>query len=188
MIKNHSYVVILFSAALFVLAMPPLKARAATETFVHSFAGNGTDGALPFWAGLMRDSGGNIWGTTVRGGTSGVGTVFEITASGNYHVVYNFAGGTADGANPHAGLVQDTMGNVWGTTLNGGKASAGVVYEITASGDYKIVHQFAKRGPRGGYPWANLIQDAKGIFWGTTSEGGIGNGGTVFEMNGTCQR
>jgi uncharacterized repeat protein (TIGR03803 family) len=82
-----------------------------------------TDGSLPY-AGLVQATDGNFYGTTYHGGANNLGTVFKITPSGTLTTLYSFCsqGGTActDGATPIAGLVQDTNGNFYGTTENGG--------------------------------------------------------------------
>jgi uncharacterized repeat protein (TIGR03803 family) len=93
-----------------------------TETVLYSFA-EGPDGALP-WAGLIRDSTGNLYGTTVTGGTSGYGVVFKVDTTDTETVLYSFTGGT-DGANPYAGVIRDSAGNLYGTTLYGGLTGCG---------------------------------------------------------------
>jgi uncharacterized repeat protein (TIGR03803 family) len=73
---------------------------------------------------------GNLYGTTQAGGTSGVGTVFKLTATGQETVLHTFTGGTTDGANPFGSLVRDAAGNLYGTTFVGGAFGHGAVYEI----------------------------------------------------------
>jgi uncharacterized repeat protein (TIGR03803 family) len=99
------------------------------ETVLYSFAG-GADGANPI-AGVIRDKKGNFYGTTVGGGSSGVGTVFELTKAGKESVLHTFTGATTDGANPFGGLLRDAKGNLYGTTFVGGDFGHGCVYEIT---------------------------------------------------------
>ncbi len=106
-----------------------------TETVLHSF-GNGADGALAFpYAGLIFDAAGNLYGTTVAGGTHRQGTVFELTpqAGGGWteNVLYSFKNNGTDGARPYAGLVLDAVGNLYGTTYQGGTHGYGTVFEIT---------------------------------------------------------
>jgi uncharacterized repeat protein (TIGR03803 family) len=98
---------------------------------IHSF-GNGKDGFWPFSA-LITDAVGNLYGTTEEGGIYGYGIVFELSPQKNGRwretVLHNFNG--LDGANPAAGLVMDTEGNLYGTTMNGGASDYGVVFEVT---------------------------------------------------------
>jgi uncharacterized repeat protein (TIGR03803 family) len=96
------------------------------ETVLHTFTG--PDGLTPAGS-LVRDEIGNLFGTTLSGGASGQGTVFEFNTSGNLITLYSFTGG-ADGANPFAGLVLDPTGNLWGVTTAGG-SGYGTVFEIT---------------------------------------------------------
>jgi uncharacterized repeat protein (TIGR03803 family) len=101
------------------------------ETILHGF-GSGTDGSTPY-GGLIADQAGNLFGTTLFGGTSNSGTVFEVMprAGGAWkeRVLYNFTG-KGDGQYPGPGLVMDASGDLFGTTSNGGKHAAGVVFEI----------------------------------------------------------
>jgi uncharacterized repeat protein (TIGR03803 family) len=103
-----------------------------TEKVLHTF--NGTDGAGPR-ASLILDAAGNLYGTTVGGGTYGYGTVFELTpiAGGGWteRVLHNFNNDGTDGANPYGGLIFDAAGNLYGTTAWGGTYGTGTVFEIT---------------------------------------------------------
>jgi uncharacterized repeat protein (TIGR03803 family) len=83
---------------------------------------------LPY-AGVIGDSAGNFYGTTLYGGTGGWGVVYKLDPSGNYGVLYNFTGG-ADGGTPYAGLIRDSAGNLYGTTYYGGKSGTGVVFKL----------------------------------------------------------
>jgi len=105
---------------------------AGQETVLYTFSG--PDGSTPSGA-LIRDTEGNLYGTTRLGGAFGYGTVFKLGASGGLTTLYSFTGG-ADGASPFAGLVSDGSGNLWGVTTAGGSAAAlagyGTVFAITA--------------------------------------------------------
>jgi uncharacterized repeat protein (TIGR03803 family) len=104
-----------------------VKSRSGYEFgLVHSF--DGSDGAAPF--GALNVAKGNLLGTTYSGGTSGAGTVFELSASDNWtvDVLYSFSGGS-DGGNPISGVVSDSRGNVYGITTSGGYGY-GVVYQL----------------------------------------------------------
>jgi uncharacterized repeat protein (TIGR03803 family) len=101
--------------------------KAGTETVLHSFAA-GADGATPV-AGLVIGGAGNLYGTTEGGGTHNSGTVFEVTASGTETVLHSF-NGQSGGANPNAGLLRDSAGNLYGTTLQGGVYLQGTVFKL----------------------------------------------------------
>jgi uncharacterized repeat protein (TIGR03803 family) len=132
------------------------------ETVSYSFGGQ-PDGANPF-AGLIRDTQGNLYGTTFQGGT-GCGIVFKLDTNGTETVLYSFTG-EADGCNPAARLVRDAAGNLYGTTVVGGG-----VFELDESGTLTVLHQFTG-GTDGGTPLGPLLRDAAGDLYGTTSEGG----------------
>ncbi|HXC09678.1 MAG TPA: choice-of-anchor tandem repeat GloVer-containing protein, partial [Steroidobacteraceae bacterium] len=101
-----------------------------TETVLHSFAGGSSDGANPE-AGLTQGTDGNFYGNTYLGGASNLGTVFEITPSGTETVLHSFAGGSSDGANPTANLLQSSDGNLYGSTGAGGTSGYGTFFKVT---------------------------------------------------------
>ena len=136
-------------------------------------------GAQPY-ASLIRDASGNLYGTTAAGGAYGYGTVFKVKPSGAETVLYSFTGG-ADGANPYAGLIQDTQGNFYGTTQQGGAYNYGTVFMLSATGTQNVLYSFTG-GADGAFPYAALIADAEGTFYGTTQQGGDAGYGTVFTL------
>jgi uncharacterized repeat protein (TIGR03803 family) len=98
------------------------------ETVLHPFTG-GTDGGEPYMVTLLRDSMGNLYGTTSGGGSSWAGVVFMLDSSGHETVLYSFTGGD-DGGAPQSGLIRDSAGNLYGTASRGGKRGAGVTFVI----------------------------------------------------------
>ena len=111
-------------------------------TVLHSFAG-GTDGQYP-WSDLVRDAAGNFYGTTFYGGASNYGVVFKIDTTRAETVLYSFTGG-ADGGNPVAGVILDSVGNPYGATNIGGVPGMGygVVFELNPAGAETVLHTFA---------------------------------------------
>jgi uncharacterized repeat protein (TIGR03803 family) len=103
-----------------------------TETVIHSFVNNGTDGYHTFSA-LVFDGSGNFYGTTNGGGTFTYGTLFEFSPAGGgawtESILHSF-GGTNDGILPYAGVVLDSSGNLYGTTRSGGRSGGGIVFEV----------------------------------------------------------
>jgi uncharacterized repeat protein (TIGR03803 family) len=79
---------------------------------------------------VIRDSAGNLYGTTPEGGTANAGVVYEVVSSGQETVLYSFTGG-ADGRSPSAGVIRDSAGNLYGTASLGGKWYGGVVFKLT---------------------------------------------------------
>jgi uncharacterized repeat protein (TIGR03803 family) len=148
------------------------------ETVIHRF--DGSDGEVPD-AGLIRDTDGNLYGTTYFGGTSNDGVVFKIDSSGVEHVLHNFMNNGTDGVSPEARLTRDAAGNLYGTTTIGGSAGAGVVFKIDPSGNETILHTFS--GADGSDPNGDVVLDGAGILYGTTTRGGARNRGTVFKVN-----
>jgi uncharacterized repeat protein (TIGR03803 family) len=153
-----------------------------------------TDGYIPH-SRLVRDPAGNLYGTTVYGGTvkcdtfEACGVVFQVAPNGNETVLHNFASGT-DGAHPDAGLVRDAAGNLYGTTRGGGSAGGcsassgcGVVFKLDLLGNETILFRF--KGKSGENPRGDLVRDADGNLFGTTSRGGALGFGTVFRLDPT---
>jgi len=163
--------------ALVLGSMTALSAVARSQTFkaIHSFTWN--DGANPV-SGLTVD-GSTLYGTTSAGGKFGVGTVFEIKASGEETVLYDFTGGE-DGASPEAALIL-IGGKLYGTTAGGGAYDAGTVFEVTPHGAERVLHSFNGRAG-GADPEASLAADAEGNLYGTASMGGKYGAGMVFEL------
>jgi uncharacterized repeat protein (TIGR03803 family) len=153
------------------------------ETVLHNFKGfMNSDGAYPILAGLIRDKAGNLYGTTLGGGSFNGGTVFKVDTSGNEYVLYSFSGGT-DGANPEGSLVLDKAGNLFGTTTQGGSSGYGTVFKLDTTGKESVLHSFTSV-PDGAYPaGAGLVLDKAGNLFGTTTQGGSSNNGTVFKVD-----
>jgi len=158
------------------------------HTVLHTFSG--PDGATPL-EGLVRDAAGNLYGTTGAGGSSGCdvgcGVIYKIDPAGNETLVHEFLGYTADGAGPNSNLIIDQSGNLYGTASAGGAFGSGIIYELSSTGVYTILHSF--NGKSGGAnPQTGVIRDGKGNLYGTTAFGGIGPDtnedwgyGTVFQ-------
>ena len=158
---------------------------------LHSFTGR-ADGGGP--GGLVRDSAGNIYGTTGNGGdrqcnlngSPGCGVVFKLNPAGELTVLHTFTGG-ADGGVPSADLIQDAGGNLYGTTGFGGNdrdcegQGCGVVFKLDKAGKLTVLHTFTG-GSDGGAP-SGIALDAVGNLYGTTAIGGGGQDvGVVFKI------
>jgi len=152
-------------------------------TELYSFT-NGTDGAYPY-APLILGSDGSFYGTTSAGGQSNAGTVFRVDLAGNLSLLYGFTG-KADGDTPNASLVEASPGLFYGTTFYGGKGN-GVVFSVSSSGSFAVVHSFEYTDGSG--PWGGLTPAGDGNLYGTTSYGGTNNNGTIYRMgsNGAFQ-
>jgi uncharacterized repeat protein (TIGR03803 family) len=171
------------------------------ETVLHKFTALEGDGMVPFGS-VMRDGEGNLYGTTNWGGDPrcdpggeyfGCGMVFKLDPSGHETVLHTFEGaGQGDGSSPEARLVQDGLGNLYGTTANGGdaqcvphygEAGCGTVFKIDTAGHETVLHRFAGANNDGENPVRGLILDARGNLFGTTTFGGRYGYGTVFRVD-----
>jgi uncharacterized repeat protein (TIGR03803 family) len=154
-------------------------------TRVYSFAG-GSDGASPN-AGLTL-SGSTVYGTTAAGGSSGAGTVFKVNTDGTgFTNLYTFTSRAAytnsDGAVPIAGLVLSN--NVlYGTSAAGGASGYGTVFKLNADGTgFSNLHNFGGSAlSDGSFPHGGLVLSSNTLY-GTATQGGTANGGTVFAVS-----
>ncbi len=202
MMKNASYRILL-------LVLFCGLAAGQTYKVLYAFQGaQAGDGAAPV-SGLIFDQSGNLYGTTRLGGATGGGSVFELTPNldGTWAetVLYSFCTDGViclDGYQPEAGLTFDALGNLYGTTFGGGSCqnlggSCGTVFELSppVSGTTwteRVLWSFCSNlGSHscldGNAPKSQLIWDASGNLYGTTSQGGSGHGkqgpGVVFELS-----
>ena len=152
---------------------------------IHAFTG-GADGSSGS-AGQMLIRGGKLYGAATTGGIYGKGTVFELTPAGNhdwtFKTIYSFKG-QPDAGFPYGGLLFDPDGNLYGTTYYDGANNLGAVYKLSPqqTGEWKERVLYSFRGGRDGQnSISNLVFDAAGNLYGTTSEGGLGSG-VIFKL------
>jgi uncharacterized repeat protein (TIGR03803 family) len=169
-------------------------AQARTLTVLHNFTKGTGVGAF---SGLIRDSAGNLYGTTEAGGSTfcgglGCGTVFKVDTGARYIVLYRFTGGL-DGKSPIGGVIRDAAaGNLYGTTTAGGASGNGTVFKLDRTGKETTLYAFTGLADGGG-PTGSLVRDAAGNLYGTTTGGGHFNCiqgfssacGTVFKVDST---
>jgi uncharacterized repeat protein (TIGR03803 family) len=153
-----------------------------TLTTLYQLGSLPTDGILPD-VGLVLGSDGFLYGTTYSGGTNDDGTVFKITTQGTLTTLYQFGGTATNGNGPaFAALVQAADTNFYGTTDYGGTNNGGTVFQITSEGTLATLYQFGGLATDGLSPEGGLIQASDGNFYGTTSQGGTNNQGTIFKI------
>jgi uncharacterized repeat protein (TIGR03803 family) len=171
---------------------PPPAACTSTLCFwnitvIHSFEGSG-GGCAPY-SNVIFDEAGNLYGTSLNPGS---GNVYELSPSnGTWSESVLTAFNHGDGAYPGSGVVFDQAGNLYGTTSAGGDNNClqglgcGVVYQLTPSSSSwtnNTLYEF-QGGSDGTTPEAGVVVDASGKVYGTTTGGGSGAGGTVFELS-----
>ncbi len=178
----------------FELSPPASVGGAWTETVLHTFqATSSSDGASPE-AGLLFDSAGNLYGTTVYGGTNDLGTVFELMppsqpgGTWTESILYSFGQGAGDGVNPSSQLIFDQQGNLYGTTeLGANSNNGGMIFELspplTQGGAWteSALHRFSRAD--GDAPVAGLTWGPDGALFGTAAHDGPNGGGTVFRLS-----
>jgi uncharacterized repeat protein (TIGR03803 family) len=140
----------------------------------HAPAGN---------APLIQAADGDLYGTTGTGGDYRQGIVFKLTPKGSVTALHNFPdpGYPHDGIGPYAGLVQATDGNFYGVTQQGGTTGYGVIFAITATGDYSVLHNFDLT--TGSNPDCTPMQHTNGKIYGMTAGGGTDSMGVVYALD-----
>jgi uncharacterized repeat protein (TIGR03803 family) len=160
-----------------------------TETVLYNL--DYRTGVVPV-GGLIIAPSGEFYGTTTAGGTYGAGTVYEFANGTSFRVLTNLAPIVDPGCSnsylcgPLGKLAMDRNGNLYGTVTAGGVYGAGTVFKLSPGPDgwtYTSLHDFTGQSdPTGAYPSSSLIIDSDGNIYGTASEGGTNDGGTVFEI------
>jgi len=176
-VVTHRIHVVTFLVVLVFAAL----AQAQTFTTLYNFTG-GSAGEYPA-AGMVRDSAGNLYGTTAGNYSSNCGTVFEVTSSGTEVVLHSFTG--SDGCNPYGPVVRDSAGNLYGTTYYGGSSYRGVVFKIDTTGTETVLHSFTGGITDGYSPGGGLARDKAGNLYGMTNQGGAFDLGTVYKLSTT---
>lgn len=174
---------------------------------LHSFCAQGAscaDGSLPVYDGLAYKGGATgapydgsspLYGTTIYGGENNAGysgTVYELKPRGGRKwketVIYQFCAQTncADGSEPQNGLVVDAQGNLFGVTYGGGNGD-GTVFELSHSRSVwteKVLYDFCGMAncADGANPESPLALDTAGDLVGTTTSGGVHNGGVLYSI------
>jgi len=173
------------NGTVFKLAIPTVTGGDWTEEVLHNF-GTGTDGTIPI-AGVTFDASGNLYGTTSAGGSSGYGTVFQLTPSTpswTENILHNFALGS-DGGVPYAGLVL-YGGNFYGATTEGGaggQSGGGTIFELkNTSGAWTFSELYGLSGWGISGSYRNLLIVSDKIY-ATTHCDGQNNAGTVYELS-----
>jgi uncharacterized repeat protein (TIGR03803 family) len=130
-----------------VFKLSPASGGGWTETALYTFTG--PDGMTPYSA-LVMDAAGNLYGTTIGGGTYGFGVIFKLepaSGGGWTRIILHYFSGGNDGAQPYGNLIFDAAGNLYGTTYEGGSSGHGTVFTLKpASGGYwkeSVLHNFS---------------------------------------------
>ena len=178
-----------------VFELIPVTGGSWTEQVLYGFGTTGTDGTTPY--GSLIFNGKNLYGTTQMGGANGTGTVFELIpgTGGTWteKILYSFGSESGDGAYPNCGLILDSSGDLYGTTTSGGShgsgSNGGTVFELISGtgGTWteKVLYNFYATLTDATQVNGNLLRDASGNLYGTTTFGGPNGAGTAYEITAT---
>ena len=127
-----------------------------------------------------------LYGSTLLGGTSNQGTVYEMFPDTAVEILHSFTGGS-DGGNPDSRLVVTSNGTIYGTTTQGANG-VGTLFSISPSGSFQVLHAFAASSKDLAVPGqGRLMQASDGNIYGTAGFGGASGDGGVFEYNISSQ-
>jgi len=159
------------------------------ETLVHSFSG-GDDGSSFEEANLLKGADGNFYGQTAYGGANHGGVIFKLSPAGDLTVLYSFTDGARSGSHPTGALVQDSDGNLYGATRDGGSprtfypnlSESGTIFELTAAGTPVVLSNFGPNEADGSDPYPGPMLAKDGNLYGTTQSGGLNHVGVFYEF------
>jgi len=170
-------------AVLFLTAMA--AAQTAVALYPYPNTDNNTSG-ISNKSFFAQGPDGELYDTNYSGGEYNNGSVFEMSTSGDYELLYSFcqAGGSLcpDGLDPNGGVTLGSDGDFYGTTWGGGINGNGTVFKITPAGKLTTLHSFSGVGTDGSGPYYPVLQASNGDFYGTTSAGGEYGNGTFFKI------
>ncbi|MFK5891083.1 MAG: T9SS type A sorting domain-containing protein [Flavobacteriaceae bacterium] len=152
-----------------------------TGVYTKLYDFSGTDGSKPYGS-LFKASDGQLYGMTQLGGLNDKGIIFRFNPSTNtYTKLIDFDG--SNGSLPRGNLIEFSTGVLYGTTEFGGTNNIGVLFEYNIS-----TNTYTKKvdfdTSLGKYPnFGSLIKASNNLIYGTTIQGGAGDGGTLFEYN-----
>jgi uncharacterized repeat protein (TIGR03803 family) len=188
---SHTFgrLTLVFLLGAFALTVP---ATAQTESTIYSFTQHES-----FWpeGGLVEDASGNLYGTTVGGGSYGTGTVYQLSppvkgsTTWTKKVLYNFQPWGITGYTPSSELAIDSKGDLYGVTWTGGegRCHCGVLYELvppaTVGGAWThlVLHAFTNTNNDGRLPNAPVVLSSSTIY-GVTQQGGLHDSGIVYQF------
>jgi uncharacterized repeat protein (TIGR03803 family) len=168
-----------------VFELSPSPGGSWTETILHNFADDATDGGIPTAGVVLHGS--QLYGTTEHGGAYAWGTVYRLSPTKKgwkETVLHSFATDGIDGFPPKGTVVFGKAGHIYGTTYGGGAKSSGTVFDLTLSKGVwteTVLYNFTGQSD-GGYPYFGVILDKAGNLYGATNGGGNGGNGVVFEV------
>jgi uncharacterized repeat protein (TIGR03803 family) len=165
--------------------LTPIASGGWTFKTIYSFKGQ-PDAGFPY-GGLLFDASGNLYGTTYYDGAYDFGAVYELfpqpTGEWKERVLYSFKGGS-DGQNSIGNLAFDAVGNLYGTTSEGGLGS-GVIFQLTpvtsARWSETVTHRF-QGPPDGAFAYNGMVADGSGNFYGATVHGGADDEGAIYQF------
>jgi uncharacterized repeat protein (TIGR03803 family) len=159
-----------------VLSIIPVTVPGVAMSTLWSFT-DGNSGEF-LYCPLRQATDGNLYGTTLEGGTDGIGTIFRLTTNGALTTIHSFV--DTDGAIGYGGLFQGKDGFLYGAAAEGGTYGDGTLFRTTTAGSLAILAQLD--GDNGLFPVAGMVQGVDGNFYGTTLEGGDYGDGTAYRL------
>jgi len=138
--------------------------------------------AAQSYSPLILATNGNLYGTTLYGGTYNGGTIFQYTPTSKaFKTLFSFH----TEFSPWGPLMQGVDGALYGTTSTGGTGSGGTLYKITTAGVYKVLVNFVVSSANGSSPFAGVVQGSDKFLYGVASTGGANGQGVLYKVSTT---
>ncbi|TAL03363.1 MAG: hypothetical protein EPO07_06360 [Verrucomicrobia bacterium] len=153
-------------------------------TLLYCFDTNLNNGAFPLNS-VIEGSDGKLYGRTCSGGTSNANTIFRLNKDGSdYEMLHSFTVNLLYGGDAFSGLIEGSDGKLYGTTFYEGAIGRGSVFRMNKDGSgFETLHSFLDNATDGGFPFGPVWESNDGVLYGSTSEGGPADDGTLFKMN-----
>jgi uncharacterized repeat protein (TIGR03803 family) len=171
-------------SAVLLLAVTAATAQTYTNLYAYPGTDNNTSGIT--WPSVMsQGQDGDLYSTIQTNGSYQYGSVYKMSTSGGYTLLYSFCGEgspcASTGANPTGGVTLGWDGNLWGTTYNGGKDGAGTAFKMTPAGDLTSLYSFTN-GKDDSAPTYTLLQGQDGNMYGVSEAQYEGQYGSFFKL------
>jgi len=153
-------------------------------TIVRNFTTNQNDGAYPL-NNVIEGQDGRLYGRTISGGTNDGNSIFGLNRDGTgYVLLHSFDSTISDYFDSFSGLIEGSDGMLYGTTYEDGALGNGSIFRLNKDGsNFQTLHDFGDNAADGGFPFGTIYETSEGVLYGTTSEGGTFDWGTLFRLN-----
>ena len=181
---STAFLILMMIAATILFAVTAASAQTYTPLYSYPQTDVG-DSGITWPSVLSQGQDGELYSTIQTNGAYNFGSVYKITTTGQYMLIYNFcAEGSpcaTTGGYPTGGVTLGWDGNLWGTTEDGGKDAAGTVFKVTPAGTLTLIYPFTNTKDDSA-PNFTVLQGQDGNIYGVSEEQYDGQYGSFFKL------